>query len=137
MASNGIRDRVAIVGMGCTPFGEHWDKSASDLLVDAGTDAYQSAQVDPEQVLVRLRTHSPFEAVDAPRLHCTPEGKVSLEASRFRDDIPKALKRHGFEVDERDPYSFYLGCVQLVLRDKRGFVGVADPRRDGSAGGPG
>jgi gamma-glutamyltranspeptidase/glutathione hydrolase len=89
------------------------------------------------QVLVRLRTHSPFEAVDAPRLHCTPEGKVSLEASRFRDDIPKALKRHGFEVDERDPYSFYLGCVQLVLRDKRGFVGVADPRRDGSAGGPG
>ena len=26
MASNGIRDRVAIVGMGCTPFGEHWDK---------------------------------------------------------------------------------------------------------------
>ncbi len=50
MASNGIRDRVAIVGMGCTPFGEHWDKSASDLLVDAGTEAYRSAQVDPDQV---------------------------------------------------------------------------------------
>ena len=27
MGSHGIRDRVAIVGMGCTPFGEHWDKS--------------------------------------------------------------------------------------------------------------
>jgi acetyl-CoA C-acetyltransferase len=26
MASRGIRDRVAIVGMGCTVFGEHWDK---------------------------------------------------------------------------------------------------------------
>ena len=26
MASNGIRDRVAIVGMGCTPFGERWDR---------------------------------------------------------------------------------------------------------------
>src|SRR5579859_7881901 len=35
MGSNGIRDRVAIVGMGCTPFGEHWDKSADDLLVDS------------------------------------------------------------------------------------------------------
>ena len=35
MASNGIRDQVAIVGMGCTPFGEHWDRSADDLLVDA------------------------------------------------------------------------------------------------------
>ena len=36
MASHGIRDKVAIVGMGCTPFGERWDKSAEDLLVDAG-----------------------------------------------------------------------------------------------------
>jgi acetyl-CoA C-acetyltransferase len=39
MASNGIRDRVAIVGMGCTPFGERWDKGADDLLVDAVTEA--------------------------------------------------------------------------------------------------
>ena len=50
MASNGIRDRVAIVGMGCTPFGEHWDKSAADLLVDSTTDAYASAQIEPDQV---------------------------------------------------------------------------------------
>ena len=42
--SNGIKDQVAIVGMGCTPFGEHWDKGADDLLVDAATDAYASAQ---------------------------------------------------------------------------------------------
>ena len=33
MASHGIRDQVAIVGMGCTPFGEHWDKSTDDLLI--------------------------------------------------------------------------------------------------------
>ena len=38
MASRGIRDRVAVVGMGCTTFGEHWDKGADDLLVDAVTD---------------------------------------------------------------------------------------------------
>jgi acetyl-CoA C-acetyltransferase len=50
MASNGIRDRVAIVGMGCTAFGEHWDKGAADLLVDAAEDAYRSAGVDREQV---------------------------------------------------------------------------------------
>jgi acetyl-CoA C-acetyltransferase len=35
VASNGIRDQVAIVGMGCTAFGEHWDRSADDLLIDA------------------------------------------------------------------------------------------------------
>src|SRR5262245_18079538 len=45
MASNGIRDRVAIVGMGCTPFGEHWDRGASDLLVDATKDALASARI--------------------------------------------------------------------------------------------
>src|ERR687888_441521 len=39
MASNGILDRVAIVGMGCTPFGEHWDKGPNDLLVDAAGEA--------------------------------------------------------------------------------------------------
>ncbi len=50
MASKGIRDRVAIVGMGCTPFGEHWDKSAADLLVDAATEAYASAGVERDEV---------------------------------------------------------------------------------------
>jgi acetyl-CoA C-acetyltransferase len=50
MASHGIKDRVAIVGMGCTPFGEHWDKGADDLLVDAATEAFQSAGVDPKAV---------------------------------------------------------------------------------------
>src|SRR5436190_15519431 len=45
MASNGIRDRVAIIGMGCTPFGEHWDKGADDLLIDAAKEAIGSAGV--------------------------------------------------------------------------------------------
>ncbi|MDO8187686.1 acetyl-CoA acetyltransferase [Conexibacter sp. JD483] len=35
MASRGLSDRVAIVGMGCTPFRDHWDRSADDLIVDA------------------------------------------------------------------------------------------------------
>ena len=88
------------------------------------------------QVLLRLRHMQPLAAVDAPRLHCNLKGKVAIEASRMRDDIPAALERHGFEVDARDSHSFYLGCVQLVMREKNGFIGVADPRRDGSAGGP-
>jgi acetyl-CoA C-acetyltransferase len=50
MASNGIRDRVAIVGMGCTRFGERWDKSAEDLLVDAAVEALGSARVKIDDV---------------------------------------------------------------------------------------
>jgi len=45
MASNGIRDKVAIVGMGCTPFGEHWDKGVDDLLVEAVKEASTSSGI--------------------------------------------------------------------------------------------
>ncbi len=50
MASHGIKDQVAIVGMGCTPFGEHWDKGADDLLIDAANEAFASAGVDKQTV---------------------------------------------------------------------------------------
>src|SRR5437660_1600384 len=50
MGSHGIRDQVAIVGMGCTNFGEHWDKSVDDLLVDSATAAFESAGVKKEDV---------------------------------------------------------------------------------------
>ena len=39
MASKGIRDQVAVIGMGCTQFGELWDKGVDDLLTDATTEA--------------------------------------------------------------------------------------------------
>ncbi len=98
-----------------------------------GSDRIVSAIL---QVLLRLRSSTPYEAVAAPRLHCSVEGRVSLEAPRFRDDIPRELERRGYEVDRRDSFSFYMGCVQLAMRERSGFIGVADPRRDGSAGGP-
>jgi acetyl-CoA C-acetyltransferase len=50
MGSHGIKDRVAIVGMGCTPFAEHWDKGADDLLAMAAGDAFESAGVDKDTV---------------------------------------------------------------------------------------
>ena len=50
MASNGICDRVAIVGMGCTKFGEHWGQSASDLLVDAAQQSLGSAGIEAGDV---------------------------------------------------------------------------------------
>lgn len=50
MASKGICDRVAIVGMGCTAFGEHWDKSVGDMLVEAATEAFTSAKMTKDQI---------------------------------------------------------------------------------------
>lgn len=50
MASHGIRDQVAIVGMGCTTFGEHWDKSADDMLIDSSSAALASAGVSLDDI---------------------------------------------------------------------------------------
>jgi acetyl-CoA C-acetyltransferase len=50
MGSHGIKDRVAIIGMGCTPFGEHWDKGADDLLIEASNEAFAAAGVDKDTV---------------------------------------------------------------------------------------
>jgi acetyl-CoA C-acetyltransferase len=50
LASNGIRDRVAVVAMGCTTFGEHWGRSAEDLLVDATGECLSSGDLTSDQI---------------------------------------------------------------------------------------
>ncbi|KJS14291.1 MAG: acetyl-CoA acetyltransferase [Peptococcaceae bacterium BRH_c8a] len=45
-----IRDKVAVIGMGCTSFGEHWDKSANDMLIDAAYDALADAGLAPDDI---------------------------------------------------------------------------------------
>lgn len=50
MSSHGIKDRVAIIGMGCTKFGERWDASTSDMVVDATNDAFASAGVSKDAI---------------------------------------------------------------------------------------
>jgi acetyl-CoA C-acetyltransferase len=50
MASRGIKDKVAIVGMSCTQFGEHWDRSVDDMLLDAAGEAFASAHIAKDDV---------------------------------------------------------------------------------------
>lgn len=50
MAVHGICDRVAIIAMGCTDFGEHWDRSADDLLIEAVTGTTASAGLTPRDI---------------------------------------------------------------------------------------
>ncbi|MFC2013589.1 acetyl-CoA acetyltransferase [Chloroflexota bacterium] len=45
-----IKDKVAIVGMGCTKFGELWDKSIQDLVVDACYEAFEDARIEPKEI---------------------------------------------------------------------------------------
>ena len=50
MGSHGIKDRVAIVGMGCTNFGEQWNKGTDDLLVDANEATLASAGLTKDDI---------------------------------------------------------------------------------------
>ncbi|OGO01227.1 MAG: acetyl-CoA acetyltransferase [Chloroflexi bacterium RBG_13_52_14] len=43
--ADGIRDKVAIIGMGCTNFGEHFDRSSEELMVEACMEAIQDAGI--------------------------------------------------------------------------------------------
>lgn len=48
--ASGIKDRVVIVGMGCTPFGEHWQRSSEDLMVEAFREALADAGIARGQI---------------------------------------------------------------------------------------
>ena len=48
--ATGIKDKVAIIGMGCTRFGERWDVGAEELMVEAFTECIQDAGIDREDI---------------------------------------------------------------------------------------
>jgi acetyl-CoA C-acetyltransferase len=50
MSKRGICDKVAVIGMGCTRFAEHWDKSVDDLLVEAAYEAFNDAGIQPTDI---------------------------------------------------------------------------------------
>lgn len=49
MGLDAIRDKAAIVGVGCCKFGENWDQSPSDMIVDAAYEAYADAGIEKPQ----------------------------------------------------------------------------------------
>ncbi len=48
--ASGIKDKVVIIGMGCTQFGERWDASADDLMVEAFAEGLDDAGIDRDQI---------------------------------------------------------------------------------------
>ena len=135
MASNGIKDRVAIVGMGCTQFGEHWDKGPDDLLIDAAYEAYASAGIDPNDVdAYWLGTHglsSPGLTLSVPlKIHYKPVTHVE----NFCATGSEALRQACYAVAS-GAYDIAMAIGVEKLKDS-GFSGlvVSDPPNDGTLG---
>jgi acetyl-CoA C-acetyltransferase len=135
MSSHGIADRVAIVGMGCTPFGEHWGKSADDLLVDAVTECLATVPaLDRDEV-------------DAYWLGTLGSGQSGLTLSKALATGYKPVTRvenycaSGSESFRNACYAVAAGAYDVVmatgvekLKDS-GFSGLlrGDPPGDGTA----
>ena len=74
-----IRDKASIVGVGCCPFGENWDQSPADMIVDAAYEAYADAGIEkPQEEIDAVFTGSiysnkgPHECADALKLFNKP-----------------------------------------------------------------
>ena len=82
--SNALRDKAAVVGVGCCQFGENWNQSPSDMIVDAAYEAYADAGIeDPQSQIEAVFTGSlysqagPHECSDALKLFNVPVTMVS------------------------------------------------------------
>ena len=62
---SGIRDKVAILGMGCSKFGERWDCDADDLIIEAYEECLADAGIETSQIDMMVRLGYPRCARDA------------------------------------------------------------------------
>ena len=50
MNNDAIRDKVAIVGMGCCKFGENWHQGRDDMMIEAAYEAFEDAGISPNDI---------------------------------------------------------------------------------------
>ncbi|MCP4577709.1 MAG: acetyl-CoA acetyltransferase [Deltaproteobacteria bacterium] len=61
--ATGIKNKVAVIGMGCTQFGERWESSAEDLMVEAFVECLADAGIEKKEIQAAyLGTH--FEEIN-------------------------------------------------------------------------
>ena len=71
------------------------------------------------------------------RFHCTIGGTISVEEGGFDGTVRQYLGEMGYKITDRERFSFYHGAIHAAMRlqTRAGFQGVAEIRRDGTAGG--
>jgi acetyl-CoA C-acetyltransferase len=119
-----IRDKVAIVGVGACQFGENWDRSREDMIVDAAYEAYADAGIDDPQ----RRIEAVFAGAVYPR-----EGSA---------EIAEALKLFGRPISlvsdycqtGTDAFRFGAFAVACGMYDTVLVVGFDKPKDRGVSG---
>ena len=127
----GIKDRVAIIGMGCTKFGERWDAGTSDLIVEAAYEAYEDAGMEPNDIqaawvgtVQSFRTGQPL--AQALKLDYVPITRVENACATATDAFRNACYAVAAGI-----YDIVLATGVEKLKDS-GFSGLAVPEAVGS-----
>ncbi len=113
-----IKDRVAIVGMGCTKFGELWDKSQEDLMIEACSEAFDDARVEAKDIQAAwLGTAFAgllgFRLAEALKLEYIPVSRVESLCSTGTDAFRNACLAVASGV-----YDMVLVCGLEKLKDE-------------------
>ena len=87
--ATGIKDKVAIIGMGCTRFGERWDMGAEELMVEAFEECLADADVRERR---RER--------EAARRAQLDEAYVARFAQRIREIYPRCPESLALAIAE-------------------------------------
>jgi acetyl-CoA C-acetyltransferase len=124
MNPEAIRDKVAIVGMGCCKFGENWDKSPEDMIVEAAFEAYEDAGIE-----------NPQEQIEA--VFCG-----AVYPSRGTAEVAESLKLFGRPISMvqnycatgTDAFRFGVFSIACGLYDTVLVVGFDKPKDRGVSG---
>lgn len=120
-----IKDRVAIIGMGCTRFGELWDKGPTDLVVDSVEEAYTDAGIEAKDIEALwggsiFTAHGGRFFTEALRMQYIPATHVVNACASGQDAIRNAA------------YAVAAGIYDIVLA-----IGVEKIKDEGMSGLPG
>ena len=125
-AEGGFKDNLAIIGMGCTKFGERWDTGLEDLIIEAAYEAYEDAGIDPKdiQVCYFANTNAPNNCSGTP--------------------VTDALKLHGIPVTRNENWctAGHIALINACLAVQSGMCDIAlaigaEKLKDKGAGGLG
>ncbi|MBI2953376.1 MAG: acetyl-CoA acetyltransferase [Chloroflexi bacterium] len=106
-----IKDKVAIIGMGCTKFGERWDCGLNDLAIEAAYEAYEDAGIGPDDIQACWvgQGIGPYVGIG---------GTVATEALKLHD-IPISRNENwcttGLEALRSAAYAVACGAHDIVM----------------------
>jgi len=104
----GIKDRIAIIGMGCTKFGELWEKGQNDLMIESCQEAVKDAGID-------------MKDIQAAWLGTAESGRVGMRLARAlkTEYIPvtrvENLCATGTDAVRQAAYAVAAGIYDIVL----------------------